>query len=89
MKINDNWASGDVYEQFMGRWSRLVADQFVKWLDVPPRLTWIDLGCGTGALTDRIQRSAQPKFILGIEPLPHLCKQHRIDMGIMAARLLK
>ena len=29
------WASGDAYEPYVGRWSRLVAGPFVDWLDVP------------------------------------------------------
>ena len=31
----DVWASGDAYEPYVGRWSRLVARQFVAWLGVP------------------------------------------------------
>jgi hypothetical protein len=30
----DIWASGDAYEPYVGRWSRLVARQFVAWLGV-------------------------------------------------------
>jgi hypothetical protein len=44
-------ASGDVYEPYVGRWSRLVAPEFLAWLDAPSELAWLDVGCGTGALT--------------------------------------
>ena len=29
----DVWAVGDAYEQYVGRWSRRVAEVFVPWLD--------------------------------------------------------
>ncbi len=44
------WAAGEVYEPYVGRWSRLVAPRFLAWLGMPPGLRWIDVGCGTGAL---------------------------------------
>ena len=44
----DVWASGDAYERYVGRWSRLVARDFVDWLDVPAGRSWLDIGCGTG-----------------------------------------
>ena len=31
----DVWASGDAYEPYVGRWSRLIARQFIAWLRVP------------------------------------------------------
>ena len=46
------WWSGDLYEPYVGRWSRLVARQLVAWLDAPAGLAWLDVGCGTGALAD-------------------------------------
>ena len=32
----DLWAAGDLYEQYVGRWSRQVAPEFLTWLGVPP-----------------------------------------------------
>ena len=32
----DAWDSGDAYEPYVGRWSRLVAREFLGWLAVPP-----------------------------------------------------
>ena len=65
---NENWASGDAYEPYMGRWSRLAAREFLKWLEVPPGVSWLDVGCGTGALTQAILEKASPKSVLGIDP---------------------
>lgn len=62
------WASGAAYEPYVGRWSRLVAREFVEWLAIPPAAHWFDVGCGTGALTETILRSASPAQIDGIDP---------------------
>jgi SAM-dependent methyltransferase len=68
--VTENWSSGDAYEPFIGRWSRLVAAEFLAWLDVPPGATWLDVGCGTGALTATVLRSAAPSSVLGVDPSP-------------------
>src|SRR5919198_5704459 len=49
--VGQVWASGDQYEPYVGRWSRLVAREFLAWIAVPPDSAWLDVGCGTGALT--------------------------------------
>jgi SAM-dependent methyltransferase len=62
------WASGGAYEPYVGRWSRLVAREFVDWLAVPSAARWLDLGCGTGALTETIIQRANPVQVYGIDP---------------------
>jgi SAM-dependent methyltransferase len=62
------WSSGGIYESYVGRWSRLVAPEFVAWLDRPTGLRWLDVGCGTGALTSTILRVADPEYVLGVDP---------------------
>jgi SAM-dependent methyltransferase len=64
----DVWASGEAYEPYVGRWSRLVARQFVEWLGGPPKRDWLDIGCGTGALCEVILDSASPQRVTGIDP---------------------
>jgi SAM-dependent methyltransferase len=64
----DVWASGDAYEPYVGRWSRLVARQFVAWLGMPPNGDWLDIGCGTGALSQVILESASPRRVTGVDP---------------------
>lgn len=64
----DNWAAGDLYEPYVGRWSRKVAAELLAWLRVPPHLMWLDVGCGTGAVTEVILGQAQPLSVVGIDP---------------------
>jgi trans-aconitate methyltransferase len=69
-RLADQWNLGDPYEQYMGRWSRLVAARFLAWLAMPPALRWLDIGCGTGALTAAIINTCTPQQVFGIEPSP-------------------
>jgi len=59
----DVWAAGDLYEPYVGRWSRVVAKEFLAWLAVPAGRRWLDVGCGTGALSQTVQRNRT-----GIQP---------------------
>ncbi len=65
---NDNFAVGDLYEPYVGRWSRLAAKDFLQWLALPAQLDWLDVGCGTGALTQTILQQSQPRSVKGIDP---------------------
>ncbi len=62
------WASGSPYEAYVGRWSRLVAREFLPWLAVPSGSRWLDTGCGTGALSEAILREAGPAEVVGTDP---------------------
>jgi SAM-dependent methyltransferase len=62
------WASGEAYEPYIGRWSRLVAREFVEWLEVPPSRRWLDIGCGTGALCEVILETATPIELVAVDP---------------------
>jgi SAM-dependent methyltransferase len=66
----DVWAAGDPYERYVGRWSRKVAPEFLGWLSVPAGREWLDVGCGTGALTQTILDHASPKSVKGIDASP-------------------
>jgi SAM-dependent methyltransferase len=67
---NDVWASGEGYESYVGRWSRLVANELLEWLDVPPGGRWLDVGCGTGALTQRVLDLAAPAGVEAVDRSP-------------------
>ena len=66
--MKDTWAHGDAYERYVGRWSRRVAPAFLDWLDLPAGLRWVDVGCGTGALSSAILDLASPTSVVGVEP---------------------
>ena len=67
-KSKDVWAAGNLYEPYVGRWSRLVAGELLAWLQVPAQKDWLDVGCGTGALSETILQHAQPRSVRGIDP---------------------
>jgi len=67
MEKKDVWASGDSYEPYVGRWSRLVAKEFLAWTNVPQGVRWLDVGCGTGALSQIILSLCNPGIIKGID----------------------
>ena len=62
------WAVGEAYEACVGRWSRLVAAAFLRALAVPAGRRWLDVGCGTGALTGAVSAHADPAGIVGVDP---------------------
>ncbi len=68
MDRKEVWASGAAYEPYVGRWSRLVAREFLQWLRVPPGCRWLDVGCGTGALTQTVLGVASPSEVVGVDP---------------------
>lgn len=77
---HDAWASGDNYERYMGRWSRQIAPRFLAWLEAPPARDWLDVGCGTGALSAAIASAAAPNSLLSIDPSPAFLDKARADI---------
>ncbi|TAL44290.1 MAG: methyltransferase domain-containing protein [Salinibacterium sp.] len=51
---------GAAYELMMGRWSVLVGERFLDWLDVPDGARWLDIGCGNGAFTELLVNRCRP-----------------------------
>lgn len=66
--MQDAWTDGDAYEMYVGRWSRQIGKKFLSWMHLAEGLRWLDLGCGTGALTSQILQGRDPKSVVGIEP---------------------
>jgi SAM-dependent methyltransferase len=67
ISAHDVWTVGAAYESYVGRWSRLVAREFVRWLGVPRHGRWLDVGCGAGALMEAILENAAPEAVLGVD----------------------
>jgi len=65
--MKDSWQSGDPYDYYMGRWSKLVANQFVDWLLPKAGRKWLDVGCGTGALSEAIINRHHPETVVAID----------------------
>ncbi|SDY34557.1 Methyltransferase domain-containing protein [Amycolatopsis xylanica] len=66
--MREIWAAGDAYEAYMGRWSTPVAERFVRGLGMPARSRWLDVGCGTGALSAAVLSVADPARLVGMDP---------------------
>lgn len=58
----------EAYDWRAGRWSRMVGRTFVEWLNRPAGLKWLELGCGTGALSRAVLETGQAGTIVGIDP---------------------
>jgi SAM-dependent methyltransferase len=78
---HDIWEVGGAYEAYVGRWSRRVAAVFVPGLAVAPRRNWLDVGCGTGALSAAVLARADPATIVGVDPSDGFLAGARTQIG--------
>lgn len=78
---DDHWELGDPYEHYVGRWSRRVAPRFLAWLGAPQGRRWLDLGCGTGALSVAILDQCAPSSVTGVEPSDGFLQKARAQLG--------
>ena len=62
------FVDGVGYEQYMGKWSQLVGETFLEWLNAPSGLRWLDVGCGNGAFTELLVEQCAPFTVEGIDP---------------------
>jgi ubiquinone/menaquinone biosynthesis C-methylase UbiE len=65
---SDQWAADSSYELYMGRWSRALARNFLEALRPRPGAAWLEVGCGTGALTTAIRERAEPASVVACDP---------------------
>ena len=63
---------GDAYDRYMGIWSRAACPAFLAWLDAPANAHWLDVGCGTGVLTEELARRLGAENVAGADPSPML-----------------
>jgi SAM-dependent methyltransferase len=61
------WTGAAAYERYMGRWSRLVAREFLPWCGAGDGLRWLDVGCGTGVLSGAVAERCRPGLVLGVD----------------------
>lgn len=84
----DTWGSGAKYEAYVGRWSRMIAREFIPWLAIPTAKRWLDVGCGTGALTQTILDVAEPDAVTGVDPSEGFLAHARATITDPRARFL-
>jgi SAM-dependent methyltransferase len=65
--VHDVWALGAAYDAYIGRWSRPVARELLRWLGLPPGASWLDVGCGSGTLVAEILEHAAPWAVVGVD----------------------
>jgi ubiquinone/menaquinone biosynthesis C-methylase UbiE len=83
---HDAWQAGDNYDAYMGRWSRLVAPLFLDWLGLSDDLDWLEVGCGTGALSAAILSQCRPKSLVAIDPSEGFVARARANVPDERAR---
>ncbi len=71
------WNDAAGYEAYVGHWSRAVAPRFLACLALPGGLRWLDVACGTGALTSAIAAECDPAYVVGLDSsTEYLCSAH-------------
>lgn len=85
--------AGAAYDQFMGRYSRLLAGQLTDWLDVRAGERAIDVGCGPGAWTGHLVERLGAERVSAIDPSPPFvesCREHfpGVDVRLGTAEAL-
>jgi ubiquinone/menaquinone biosynthesis C-methylase UbiE len=58
----------DAYDNFMGRYSRPLAHQFIATIPLKPGDRVLDLGCGPGALTAPLVELLGSESVTGVDP---------------------
>ncbi|MEX2221145.1 MAG: methyltransferase domain-containing protein [Candidatus Rokuibacteriota bacterium] len=88
-KPTETWGSGDAYEGYVGRWSRKVAAELLRWLGVGRGLAWADVGCGTGALAETILATCEPASIEGVDASEGFVSHARQRLGDPRVRFVR
>src|SRR5438270_6391463 len=64
------YANPASYDEFMGRWSRLLAPRFIEFVGLTAPKRVLDVGCGTGILTRALLNAAPELEAIGVDPTP-------------------
>jgi SAM-dependent methyltransferase len=76
----DQWTSGEAYEIWMGRWSALLAAEFLDWLRLHANQRVLDVCCGSGILSLAIAQRHSPERVAAFDRSPAqiaFAREHR------------
>jgi SAM-dependent methyltransferase len=76
----DQWTSGEAYDIWMGRWSTLLAQEFLIWLRLPAAQRVLDVCCGSGVLSLAIAQHHSPEQVAAFDRSPAqitFAREHR------------
>jgi SAM-dependent methyltransferase len=62
------FANAKAYEQFMGRWSRLMAARLIEFAKIADEGHLLDIGLGTGSLSFEVVQRKKNVHVVGIDP---------------------
>jgi SAM-dependent methyltransferase len=65
-------ASGDAYDRFMGRYSRLLAPRFIAFAGIAEGMRALDVGCGSGLLTSALADRLGATTVAAADPSERL-----------------
>ena len=52
-----------------------MAPEFLEWLNCPCNLSWLDVGCGTGALSEAIFQNYKPGYLCCVDSSPEFLEK--------------
>lgn len=71
-RMQDSWAVGHEYDLYLGRGSRTAARRFLDWLEAPAGADWLEVGVGTGVLTQAVLETCAPRSVTAVDADPYL-----------------
>ena len=80
-----SFQNAEAYERVMGRWSRRLAPQLIRFGGLSDGDRVLDVGCGTGSLTFALPEIANVAAVTGIdltEPFVEFARAHNTDPRI-------